>query len=267
MNSKLAYIVPTHKKTKTLIGAIDSVLAQKESAHIIVVGPKAVLSSIDGPRTERIIPIHSKGKQTSYAELVNLGIEHARTLEDVEWVSILEHDDTTLPGATALFMEYRDVYDDVEMFAGLTLIVDHAENPADAPVLKTMANEACWAPNVMETSGLFDFNALLRLGFVFLNSTFIKLTVFDDVGMIKKNLKYYNDYEFTLRVVYNGKIVRGIPKATHYHFVNGQVHNEMNTGDKAEVEFWSNAARKEYFFDFDREVIYEQVEETEPTEA
>ena len=241
MNSKLAYIIPTHSKTDTLVKALDSIFKQKEKAKVIVVGPKEVLESIDNDRSKLCVKVE-ENENTTYPNLVNKGIDAAKEDNEIEWVSILEHDDELLHHATELFIEYRDCYTNAEMFAGLTLLVEPSEND-NPPTLKGMTNDACWAANLMETTGEFDFNALLRMGFVFLNSTFIKLSVFDTVGKLKNNFKLYSDYEFTLRAVYNGIIIRGIPKATHYHFVNGEYHKMLEKMDRDEVEFWANAAR------------------------
>jgi hypothetical protein len=130
-----------------------------------------------------------------------------------------------------------------------------------------MANEACWAANIMETPGIFDFNAMLRLNFMLLTACFFKLEILEEIGQLKPNMTYFYDYEFLLRVVYNGHEVRAIPKATHYHFTNGEAIGNHHELSKDEADFWQNAARKEYFFEFDRELAYEPPKENETTEA
>lgn len=260
MTSKLAYIIPSHRKTDTLQSAIESALSQTEKSVVIVATTEEVASEINNQQSSRLFVV-TTNEDTSYQTLVNLGIEKARGLKGVEWVSFLEHDDRLLPKATELFTQYCEQFDDAQMFAGLTLVVEPSDD--GPPGLRMMANEAAWAPNVMEEPGVFDFNAMLRMNFIFLNGCFIHLDVFDSVGMLKPNMRFYSDYEFALRVVYGGIIVRSIPKATHYHFVEGEAFKEYQDAPRDETTFWVNTARKEYFFEFDREVEYAPAEETE----
>lgn len=266
MSSKLAYIIPSHRKVDTLQAAIESALSQTEKSVVIVSTTQEVREGLPKSVTENSnVHIVTTDGDTSYQNLVNGGIETARELEDVEWVSILEHDDRLLPHATKLFTQYREQFSDTQMFAGLTLVVEPADD--GPPGLKMMANEAAWAPNLMEELGVFDFNAMLRMNFLFLNGCFIHLDVFDSVGMLKPNMRFYSDYEFVLRVVYGGIEVRSIPKATHYHFVNGEGFKGYQDAPREETSFWVNAARKEYFFEFDREIEYTPAEETEASGA
>lgn len=264
--SNLAYIIPAHKLHPGLTAAIDSVLAQSPKANLILVTPKdEVYPSISDARLEKLTLVNAEGDR-SFPALVNLGIEAAKGMENVEWISILEYDDALLPYATAVFEKYRDRFDQTPVFAGLTLIVDPGDRTKDQtqpPALQQMANEAAWAPNIMEVPGIVDFNAMLRMNFVLLTSTFIKLEILDEIGNLKQNMKHFSDYEFLLRIVYNGHEIRSIPKATHYHYNNGEALTTLRSLNRDEAEFWVNAARKEYFFEFDRELSYDPVEETE----
>lgn len=264
----LAYIIPTHKKTDTLVEAVDSALAQEGKPTVIVVGPSDVLKTLGKDRSEHVVLVEAED-DTSYAALVNLGLAKAGE-EDVgaEWVSILEHDDALLPYATRLFGEYRDHFSETNVFAGLTLVVEGEERKKDqAPALKALANEAAWAPNIMEEPGVVDFNAMLRMNFVLLNSCFFKLELLDEVGVFKTNMKHFGDYEFLLRLVYNGYNIRAIPKATHYHYTGGEGSKAQQSLTKDEGSFWVGCARKEYFFEFDRELEYTPTQETETSEA
>lgn len=262
MRADLAVIIPTHEKTDALVEAMDSVFALKEKPHLIVVGPEDVLATINEKRAE-LCTLVAENDNTSYANLVNKGIEAARTIEDtpIEWITILEHDDKLLPFAGKLFDEYTNHFTEESFFAGLTLIVspENRENGGNPPALEALANDAAWAPNVMETPGLVDFNAMLRMNFVLLNACFFKLSMVDEIGMLKTNMKHFSDYEFILRAVYNGYNIRAIPKATHYHYSGGKATQIQRQLDSAEGEFWVSAARKEYFFEFDRELVYEPV--------
>lgn len=258
--SNLAVIIPAHKPHAGLIPAIDSVLAQSPNkVHLYLVATQEVLDSLPDNRLEQMTLVGAP-ENTSFPSMVNAGIEAVRENEVVEWVSILEYDDKLLPHAGRLFEQYSAHFTDTAVFAGLTLICEPGTRGGaeedQPPALKQMANEAPWAPNIMETPGIADFNAMLRMNFVLLTSCFIKLELFDEIGVFKASMKNFSDYEFLLRVVYNGHEIRAIPKATHYHFANGEGLEQLKALDKEEGTWWVNAARKEYFFEFDRELEY-----------
>lgn len=261
MKSKLSYIIPLHKTDDRVMTAINSVLDQTEDAHLVLVSTDDIVSKCvsNSMRSNgRISIVTLNDDQTSYQELVNAGIDIALHDDEIEWVSFLEFDDKLLPGATSLFMEYREANPDFNVFAGLTLAVEqNPDDPNGVPNLKSMLNEGAWAPNIMETRGVFDFNAQLRMNFVFINGCFFKVEIFNEIGLLKPNMKFFHDYELALRVIYNGNDIRAIPKATHYHFVNGEAISSIRDLPRDEGEYWSNAARKEYFFEFDREISYD----------
>ena len=262
--SNLVYIIPAHKKDHRLLYAIDSVLSQSLEAKCIVVGPAEVYDyvtkKISKEQRSNILfgDIPAEG-DTSYQALINIGLDVAKGAEDIEWVSFLEFDDKLLPAATQVFNDFKNGYPDDSAFAGLALVVDPTgertpEDESSPPQLKAMANEAAWAATIMETVGVFDFNAMLRMNFMFLNGCFFKLEILDQIGNLKPNMKYYYDYEFLLRVVYNGYDIRSIPKATHYHFTNGEAITDHQNSAGEVSDFWGNQARKEYFFEFDRDI-------------
>jgi hypothetical protein len=270
MNSKLAYIIPAHKVDHRLLYAVESALAQSEKTYVVVAcTPEVAERGLPDKYNNAVNLVIVDGDDTSMQNLVNAGLEIVKSLDDVEWFSILEFDDKVLPNATKLFMRYREVFPEFNAFAGLGLVCESngERNPQEelqAPNLRTMANEAAWAANIMEQSGVFDFNAMLRMNFILLTCCFFKLEILEEIGQLKPNMKYFYDYEFLLRVVYNGHNIRAIPKATHYHFTNGEGISAHHSLNKTDADFWSNTARKEYFFEFDRKLVYEPTtEETE----
>lgn len=268
--TNLAFIIPAHEMHPGLVPAIDSALANSPKAQVILVATQEVFDALPENRLECLTLLDAPD-DTSFPSMVNVGIECAQDLENVQWISILEYDDKVLPYTVKLFNEYQEHFSDTPVFAGLTLICEPQERGGkdedSPPALSKMANEAAWAPNIMETPGIVDFNAMLRMNFVLLTSTFINLDVIDEVGPMKANMKHFSDYEFLLRIVYNGHEVRAIPIATHYHFEGGRATEALRALPRDEGSFWVNAARKEYFFEFDREIAYEPAEENETTEA
>lgn len=273
----IAYIIPVHKVDHRLFYAIQSVLDQQTLAEgdpsctCIVVGTTDVIKSIPKKLVSLVHKIE-ENDDTSYQNLVNQGIAKAKELK-AKWVSFLEFDDKLLPKASLLLREYANFNPDALVFAGIALIVEPNGDRTDPktestpPNLKTLANEASWAANLMETPGVFDFNALLRMNYVLINCCFFKTELFDEIGLLKPNIKYFADYEFILRTVYNGYDIYSIPKATHYHYTNGECMETIKALSKEEGTFWSTTARKEYFFVLDREIEFHQPKETESQEA
>jgi len=99
---------------------------------------------------------------------------------------------------------------------------------------------------------------MLRTNFLFVNGCYIKPEVFDSFGTFKENFDILYDYEWALRMVYNGVTIRTIPKATHFHSITEDGASETQKALPNSVkENWLGAARREYFFDEDREINFE----------
>ena len=74
----------------------------------------------------------------------------------------------------------------------------------------------------------------------------------------KENFEMFYDYEWALRVVYNGGIIRSIPKATHFHaMVDDGAFETQKALPSETVENWLGAAKREYFFEVDREINFD----------
>lgn len=248
---KIAYIIPLHKKDDRVFRAIESI---PEGAAIIVSLKKGLKTWFTKTQTQTEIV---ESKDSTYPVLVNAGLDFAKNLGEFDLFSILEYDDTIMPNAHRVINEYYTDWEDTEIFAPLTCIVKEQEGE-DKPVLIGIGNEASMAPNVAEEFGLFDFNMMLRTNFIFINGCYIKPSVFENYGQIKENFELFYDYEWVLRVVYNGGIIRSIPKATHFHGLNDEGAFEAQKAIPKETrENWLGAARREYFFDQDREISFE----------
>ena len=249
---KIAYIIPLHKKDERVFRAIESV---PQGARVVVSLKKGLKTWFNKQKTQVEVVESTKGH--SYPILVNAGIEYALNLDDFDLVSILEYDDTVLPNAHKIMTDYYNDWEDAEVFAPLTCIVKEEEG-VDKPILVGIGNEASMAPGVAEEFGYFDFNMMLRTNFIFLNGCYIKPSAFENYGQLKENFELFYDYEWILRVVYNGGIIRSIPKATHFHGLNDEGAFEAQKALPKEYrENWLGAARREYFFEEDREISFD----------
>jgi hypothetical protein len=266
---KCTFIIPFHKVDdelafKKLSVAIASYknAAKKYSGEeefncVISTTNEFKYDSFDG------VSVLTTDKGSSYTILVNNAINEVKG--DTEYVSILEFDDKLTENALNIFERYEQEYskdqDPASVFAGLAFILmrDNDEDLAakDNETLVGISNESTFAPGVAEEYSKFDFNMMLRSNFLFLNGAFIKVDVFDEVGMLKENFDTLYDYEFTLRLVYNGIIVRSIPKITHIHYLskNGAFETQKEMPKKLKDQ-WLIHARKEYFFNEERELYF-----------
>ena len=254
MDKKIVYIIPLHKKDKKVLDAIVSI---PEGSAIVVATTPEIQVWLS---TKKVQVEFANSDVTTYPALVNAGLSYAKSLSEFDLVSILEFDDKLMPNAHTIINEYaNDWWDDVEIFAPLACVVkEDPDIDEDKPVLVGIANEASMAPQVAEEFGFFDFNMMLRTNFIFMNGCYIKPSVFEDYGNLKENFELFYDYEWTLRVVYNGGIVRSIPKATHFHTLSDDGAFETQKVMPREVrENWLGAARREYFFEEDREISFD----------
>ena len=201
---------------------------------------------------DKITEVLTSEKNT-YQTLANAGIEFSKTVE-ADYISILEFDDHLTPNAHRILNEYMDVYEDADILAPLACVVKQDEN-SDKPTLLNMINEACYAGGIPEAQGYFDFNMLLRTNFMFVNGCYIKPSVFEEFGGFKENFRLFYDYEWILRMVYNGAVIRGIPKATHFHYMTPDGAFSASKKESKDVAGeYLKAVRREYFFEEDREL-------------
>lgn len=260
---KIVYIIPLHKKDDRVFDAIESV-PKCDHTQIIVATMKNLKTwlnkGIDKMGRTNVSYILSED-DSGYPTLVNLGIDVVNEIhKDADLISILEFDDKLMPNAHKIVNEYFNAWDNivpsVEIFAPLACVIKETDD--EKPILIGVANEASIAPQVAEEYGLFDFNMMLRTNFIFVNGCYIRPSVFENYGKFKTNFKVFYDYEWALRIVYNGAIVRTIPKATHMHTLSddGAFETQKSLPQK-ERDQWLVATRREYFFEDDRDIKFD----------
>ncbi len=135
------------------------------------------------------------------------------------------------------------------------VIENEASKPEEESIqMVAMLNEAPFAPGLSDDYGVLDFNMLLRANFSFVNGTYFRTTLFNDIVMFKENFEILSDYEFMLRMVYDGKEIISIPKVArfHYHRADSEFERQKNL-DPEQREYWLNMVKREYMFAEDRE--------------
>jgi hypothetical protein len=94
----------------------------------------------------------------------------------------------------------------------------------------------------------------------------IRKDLFVENGMIKSNIKLTFGYEFLLRMTQNSVKFMTIPRIGYKHtnLREGSIFWNYKNGDdkllEDEVKFWIDSAKKEYFFNVQRDINYEPQE-------
>ena len=194
--------------------------------------------------------------QPSFAKQVNHGVSVATS----NWCSILEFDDEYSNIWFKNATKYMDIYKDVEVFLPVVVDVD------EKLVFAGFTNEATFAANVSSEMGILTNETLQTFqnfqisGMVFSKEKFLEL------GGLKSNLKLTFGYELFLRLTYNSVKIMTIPRIgyKHMNLREGSIFwNYKNGEDKMsqdEAKFWIDSAKKEYFYNNDREIKYEPQE-------
>ena len=242
---------------------------------------KTVKTDQDGKINEVIIKAENgidiniiKTTKSSFSkifnDLFNLSIENG-----YEAFSIAEVDDAIGSNWYKIANIYMKENEEVGFFLPM---IRNFQNGS----LSGLMNEACWAEGISEEAGKFDMNLLLRfncanpLGGIY-RVEHLKEYSEEKGGRfypMKESIKISHYYEFFLRMVYNDIKMMTVPRIGYDFRINNM--NEFSHSsskipnnitaipiDKGgvnvqETSFWVELAKKEYFFDEDRNKVYEQ---------
>tara|TARA_B100000927_G_C16475536_1_gene473238 strand:+ start:3837 stop:4643 length:807 start_codon:yes stop_codon:yes gene_type:complete len=189
---------------------------------------------------------------TDFSSQVNYGVSQCKT----EWFSILEFDDEYSSKWFKNVVKYKEAHKDVDVF--MPIIID--VNQKDGSFMG-LTNEAVWANSFSDELGVLDNNALLSFQNFNIDGITMKTEAFNESGGLKSNIKLTFIYEFLLRITFKDQKVMVIPKLGYKHlnqrpdslFV--KYKEEM---DPVEANWWLAQAKKEYYFDNEREITYEE---------
>jgi hypothetical protein len=187
---------------------------------------------------------------TDYTSQINEGVKNVKTA----YFSIVQMDDVVFPNHTLNINKYISAYPNVDVFVPLTYEVDTEDSPLG------FSNESVWAINSMKKFGYFDLKgAKEHLFYNYnINCLTMKTECYTQTGGLKRNMKRFQDYEHLLRMLNLGKSIFVIPKISYKHVngVKGSIMESQTNMSEQEKKFWLQMAKKEYFFDFDRELNF-----------
>jgi hypothetical protein len=221
---------------------------------------KEVMSTLDQSKYTYKLEIveNTTGKQ--FQNQINF----AASLVTTKYFSFLEFDDEFSVTWLKNVKTYTEAYPETDMF--LPIITDVT---TDNKFLG-LTNEAAWAFNFSEKLGEIDHEVLLEFPNINPDGMVIKTEVFKSIGGYKPSIRLTFNYEFLLRFTNSGKNIMVIPKMGYKHmnmrptslfweYKNSQDENMQITPDEA--RFWMETAKKEFFYNEDRNITYEKTVE------
>lgn len=214
-----------------------------------------------------------KTDNESFPKIFNEAFNYAN-LNGYEWFVVIESDDVISKNYLKYFKLYEN---EKKSYDGFLPLVKESAPTGFAGFM----NEACWVEGFAEVAGTFDLNLLLRFSCMNLTSCAFKVESVkkyseESDGIykpMKESMKINFVYEFFLRMIYNDLKFFTIPRLGYDHKINKEVpkvnyftsklpldltmKSEQDGGiTPEELKFWMDLAKKEYFFDNDRNKTY-----------
>lgn len=202
------------------------------------------------------VTLESWTEEPNFAKQVNHGVSISKS----NWCSILEFDDEYSNIWFKNSIKYMDIYPDVDAF--LPIVVDIDEKL----VFAGFTNEATFASNISTEMGILSNDTLQTFQNFQISGMVFSKEKYQQVGGLKSNLKLIFGYELFLRLTHNSAKIMTIPRIgyKHMNMREGSIFwNYKNGEDKVtqdEAKFWIDSAKKEYFYNTEREIKYESQE-------
>ncbi len=204
--TRVSVIIPTYNRAETLPRAIDSALDQTvEDLEVVVVDDgstdetSSVLAEYDDPRVRPVVHATNQGANAAR----NTGIEHARGT----YVAFLDSDDTWLPEK----LERQLATLDGRSSDWIGAYCDSAFelSGADGRIRSTAASALAAGDDTPTTEGddeligeIFADNVQPGAG----STLLVRTDVADDIGGFTEDLDRFQDPEFCIRVLKEGKL-------------------------------------------------------------
>lgn len=263
--TNITVIIPVHElngeSNITLFkNSIQSVSRQTTRPdELLIVVPKdseveKFMTDFDFGDVKKLVRIVSNEGNTDFASQINYGVSECKS----EWFSILEFDDEYSDKWFANVVTYREAHDEIDIFMPIIVDVNAADNG-----FMGLTNEAVWANSFSDELGILDNNALLSFQNFNIDGITMKKEVFESFGGFKTNIKLTFIYEFLLRMTFKDAKVMVIPRFGYKHLNQREgslFNNYKNEMDPVEANWWLSQAKKEYYFDNERDLTYKAEE-------
>lgn len=265
-------LVLTNKLDESSVNQIKSILDKPIVQRSQ--GKKGEETIVDVEGKNKINYIIEDTSSDTFSKIFNESLNYANQ-NNYEWFSVLEYDDNLTKNWTKYFEIYSKEKSEFDVLIPL------AKQSGPLGFLGFM-NEASWVDGFAEVAGIFDLNLLLRFNCINVAGSIFKVKSIinyseESNGIykpMKESMKINYSYEFLLRMIYNDLKFFTIPRLGYDCKVNKNVDKYDYFSPKLpadlvqkspenggvtveEYKFWNDLAKKEYFFDNDRNKIYQ----------
>lgn len=181
---------------------------------------------------------------------VNFGVSESKT----DYFSILEFDDEYSEIYFRNIEKYIQAYPDVDLFLPITILVTTNGTKS------SLINDIAWSRDFVgddSEQGFISLQGLKKYTTFSITGGVYKVSSFNAVGKLKKNIKLTFNYEFMLRLLNSGRKIMTIGKVGYKHVMDRE--DSLFVGYNAvltmkERKFWFDIANKEYYFNEDRKI-------------
>lgn len=286
LNNCIFSVTKQQKKVDLLVFHNDLTEDEVKTLESVIASPELTLIKKDEKGEENIEKMKiEKGegvnykiintKSKTFPQFFNEGFNYALENE-YEFYCITEQEDSF----AVHWFKYADTYakeeENIDIF--LPIIRHTVDN-----VFVGTINEASWVEGMAEEAGITDINLLLRfnsvniLGSVFRVDAIKESSEEKENGFtypIKESIRISHSYEFFLRMVYDDLKVRTVPRIGYeLKVINKNKFNEISSKipknltqipsdlggiPQKEIQYYIDSSKKEYFFEEDREKIFEE---------
>jgi hypothetical protein len=210
----------------------------------------------------------------TFPSIFNEAFNYA-SVNSYEWFSVVETEDILDAQWYSTFAKFAEKRTEYHGFFPLTREVTNGQ-------FLGFFNEACWSEGLgVEVAGVFDLQLLMRYNCMNATGAVIKTESIKEYSQniegvykpMKESVKVSYMYEFFLRMIYNDLKFYTIPRLGYEHRLDNSnkavdpfsskvpkdlmARTPENGGmTLEEYKWWSDFAKKEYFFDEDRKLEY-----------
>jgi hypothetical protein len=244
---ELGIIIPMHEFGKENIELVNKAIESvPEGMPICLSVPKGTTPSKVKGLSDRAALVPSVEEGSTFADLVENGVNAFANNPDIKWFSILEFDDTYTPIWLDNVKKYIDFMPDTSVFMFLEDITDFNNGKYIG-----FGNAEAWASSFSNQIGYIDNDCLQNYFDFYLTGSIFNIKDWQEVGGLKPQIKLTFWYEWLLRLTNKGKTVFVIPKVGYNHNLNrsGSIVNlYRDSMSKEEIEWNFDLAKREYFY-------------------
>lgn len=256
---ELGIIIPMHEFGKENIELVNKAIESVPEGILICLStPKGTTPTNVKGLSDRAALVVSTEEGTTFADLVNSGVNAFSNNPDVKWFSILEFDDTYTPIWYDNAKKYIEFMPSTSVFMYLEDITDFNDGKYIG-----FGNEAAWASAFSNEIGFIDNDCLQNYFDFYMTGSIFNIADWNEIGGLKPSIKIAFWYEWLLRATNKNKTVYVIPKVGYNHKFGRKgslIETYKSTIDQKETQWWFDLAKREMYYKKDRKKEYKKEE-------